>query len=76
MYSKPLDQSTCRRLPGRAREVWEMRIKCLDLVVQPGSEQIYCRCSPQTEEEGGYPGVERPFCGAFQTLSSQNLILR
>ncbi len=33
------------RLPGFAwqcKRVWEARLKCLCLVVKPGSEQIYC----------------------------------
>ena len=37
------DQSTCRGLPGK---VWEARIKHLDLVVQPGGEQINHRFAP------------------------------
>ncbi len=52
-------------------------IECLDLVVQPGGKQIYCRRSPQTEiKESGYPGVETPFCGALGMPRSRNQIPR
>ncbi len=49
------DQSACRELPGRpirlqgvawqGKRVWETRIKCLNLVVQLGVQEVYCWCS-------------------------------
>ncbi len=51
-------------------------MECVDLVVQPGGEQVYFSCTPTVEEESGYPGVERPCCGVLQTLSRQSLTPR
>ncbi len=50
MYSRPLDQSTCRELPCKARGSGQHEKKSLGLVVQPSGEQIYCRLALSMEE--------------------------